>query len=281
MSGPKKSNSEMGSKKKTGSDSLADRLKNSVSIDKEKSDEKPNLGSPVSTLRTGFSSSATASTSTTARSSSSSSASVSGPRKSGEFSGKASAKSSPKGSGQKPNRPANISGGGRGSVKTSPARNVLPPCGNLFPSGVVMTTGMATKPVCTELNPGMATEYYGYGSIIRGDPPPKSGGAAGSSSKRSGGVTGSKNELEELKIRAKEYYKKGNFLEALNLYDKAIAINRDDATLRSNRAAALIGLKRLPDAVKECEEAIRLSPSYARPHQRLGSLLLRYKLQKF
>ncbi|KAJ8556072.1 hypothetical protein K7X08_022830 [Anisodus acutangulus] len=82
------------------------------------------------------------------------------------------------------------------------------------------------------------------------------------------------NDPEELKRIGNENYKKGNFVEALNLYDKAIAISPGNATLHFNRAAALIGLKRLGEAVRECEEAIRLDPSYVRAHQRLGSLLL-------
>lgn len=80
---------------------------------------------------------------------------------------------------------------------------------------------------------------------------------------------------EELKRLGNENYKKGYFVEALNLYDKAIAISPGNAAYHCNRAAALIGLKRLPEAVRECEEAIRLDPSYVRAHHRLGSLLLR------
>lgn len=274
MSGSKKGNSEMGSKKsvsKMGSDSLADRLKNSLSCDdKEKSDEKPDLGSPVSTLRTGTSGlssiSTTSTTTTTTRSSSNSSASVSGRNvSSGQFSGRGSVNNSPTGRGRKPNRPS-IFSGESSSTSPAPARNVLPPCGNLFPSGIVVTTGMASKPVRTELRTDPNWDAYGYGSIVRGGASRKSGG---------GVVSSSRNELEELKIKGNEIYRKGNFLEALNLYDKAIAISPSDGILHCNRAAALIGLKRLGEAVRECEEAIRLAPSYVRAHQRLGSLLLR------
>ncbi|XP_055808180.1 TPR repeat-containing thioredoxin TTL1-like [Solanum dulcamara] len=284
MLGSKKGNSEMDSKKsvsKMGSDSLADRLKNSLSCDdKEKSDEKPDLGSPVSTLRTGKSGlssiSTTSTTTTTTRSSSNSSASVSGRNvSSGQFSGRGSVKNSPTGRGRKPNRPS-IFSGESSSTSPAPARNVLPPCGNLFPSGIVVTTGMASKPVRTELRSDPNWDAYGYGSIVRGGASRKSGGVAGSSTSKSGGgvVSSSRNELEELKIKGNEIYRKGNFLEALNLYDKAIAISPSDGILHCNRAAALIGLKRLGEAVRECEEAIRLAPSYVRAHQRLGSLLL-------
>jgi len=60
----------------------------------------------------------------------------------------------------------------------------------------------------------------------------------------------------------------------LYFYDKAISISPGNGRLHCNRAAVLMGLKRIPEAVKECEEAIRLAPAYLRAHQRLGSLLL-------
>uniref|UniRef100_A0A0A9CWH3 Uncharacterized protein n=1 Tax=Arundo donax TaxID=35708 RepID=A0A0A9CWH3_ARUDO len=46
----------------------------------------------------------------------------------------------------------------------------------------------------------------------------------------------------------------------------------DNAACRGNRAAALIGLRRLGEAAKECEEALRIDPSYGRAHHRLASL---------
>ncbi|KAG9129928.1 hypothetical protein Leryth_007057 [Lithospermum erythrorhizon] len=67
---------------------------------------------------------------------------------------------------------------------------------------------------------------------------------------------------------------KGNYSESLGLYDKAIAISPGNATLHCNKAASLIGLKMLPQALKECEEAVRLDPGYQRAHRRLGSLFL-------
>lgn len=80
---------------------------------------------------------------------------------------------------------------------------------------------------------------------------------------------------EEVRRVGNEQYKRGNFAEALGLYDRAIAMAPDDAVCRSNRAAALIGLGRLPEAVAACELAIGLDSSFGRAHQRLASLLLR------
>ena len=64
-------------------------------------------------------------------------------------------------------------------------------------------------------------------------------------------------------------------ISVLSLYDRAIAMSPASAAYRSNRAAALTGLGRLGEAVRECEEAVRLDPNYGRAHQRLASLFLR------
>nr|XP_010937481.1 inactive TPR repeat-containing thioredoxin TTL3 [Elaeis guineensis] len=80
---------------------------------------------------------------------------------------------------------------------------------------------------------------------------------------------------EELKEMGNEEYKKGRFAEALSLYDQAIVMNPEVASYWSNKAAALMGLGRLFEAVDECKEAVRIEPSYYRAHHRLGTLYLR------
>lgn len=80
---------------------------------------------------------------------------------------------------------------------------------------------------------------------------------------------------EELKQMGNEEYKKGNFAEAVALYDRAILSNPDKASYWSNKAAALTGLGKLIEAVEECREAVRIDPSYHRAHHRLGTLYLR------
>ncbi|KAM3396019.1 TPR repeat-containing thioredoxin TTL1 [Capsicum galapagoense] len=278
---------------------LNDRFKNLVSCDDGKHGvddvNKPDfreldLGSPVSPLRTrgsgitGAGAATTTTTTTTTSSSSSSSGSVSGrngsnlgPKKSdsghsGELSG--SVESSPKARGFKPGHARSYSGGG--SSVNSPSVNALP-TGNICPSGKILKTGMAMKSSKTDVL-GSGTGYYGHGSIMRGGGAGvKSGsnvcGDAPPTAKK-GVLSG--NDAEELKRLGNESYKKGHFVEALNLYDKAIAICPANAAYHCNRAAALIGLKRLLEAVKECEEAVRLDPSYVRAHHRLGSLLLSF-----
>ena len=73
-----------------------------------------------------------------------------------------------------------------------------------------------------------------------------------------------------------EAYKQGRFEEALTLYDRAIAVDSKKATYHCNKSAALIGLGRFLQAIVECEEAIKLEPSYGRAHTRLATIYFRY-----
>jgi Flp pilus assembly protein TadD len=85
---------------------------------------------------------------------------------------------------------------------------------------------------------------------------------------------------EEVKMLGNEQYKRGKFAEALALYERAIVLAPGQAAYHSNRAAALTGLGRLAEAVCECQEAIKLDPTYLRAHHRLGSLYFRCKEQQ-
>ncbi|XP_019193216.1 PREDICTED: TPR repeat-containing thioredoxin TTL1-like isoform X2 [Ipomoea nil] len=246
-----------------GIDALSDRLRKSLRDNGPPEMNKPDfreldLGSPVSPLRP-----APATTS----SSSSSSGSLSGRNgapKSGELSG--SVESSPTPTARRGFNPRS----GGSCVNSPPPSNAFP-TGNICPSGRILKTGMASKSSKTDVL-GSGTGNYGHGSIIRG---------FGSSNKPTNLMAEEtqkremlSNDPEELKRIGNENYKKGHFAEALNLYDKAISISPGNAAYHCNRAAALIGLKRLVEAVRECEEAIRLDPRYVRAHQRLGSLFL-------
>lgn len=83
---------------------------------------------------------------------------------------------------------------------------------------------------------------------------------------------------EVLKSMGNEAYKQGRFEEALTLYDRAIALDSNMATYHCNRSAALIGLGRLQEAIFECEESIKLDPSYVRAHNRLATIYFRYSV---
>ncbi|KAL1537710.1 TPR repeat-containing thioredoxin TTL1-like [Salvia divinorum] len=291
-------------KPELGLQSLSDRLRNTLSYaeadcaaraaadDVNKPDFRElDLGSPVSPLRTRTA--AGAATTTTTSSSSSSSGSVSGrnpnpipPRKSDSNSGELSAESSPSATRSfKPGHTRSDSTGSHPGSVNSPPLNVLP-TGNICPSGRILKTGMASRSAKTDVL-GSGSVNYGHGSIMRGglaskpgldtSPPAFSRGlmVGGEPVKRAvplpvcGG-----GDPEEVKRMGNESYKKGNFAEALSLYDKAIALSSGNAAYHFNRAAALMGLRRLVEAARECEEAIGLDPGYVRAHHRFGSLLL-------
>ncbi|KAM1331446.1 hypothetical protein EV1_043578 [Malus domestica] len=80
---------------------------------------------------------------------------------------------------------------------------------------------------------------------------------------------------EVLKSMGNEAYKEDRFEEAMGLYDRAIALDSNKAAYYSNKAAALIGLGRLIEAVFECKEAIQIEPSYHKAHHRLATTYLR------
>jgi tetratricopeptide (TPR) repeat protein len=120
---------------------------------------------------------------------------------------------------------------------------------------------------------GSGTANYGHGSIVRS----RGGGAVPAATDDDAVLRRAMSaaDPEEVKRAGNDLYRKGCFEGALRLYDRALALCPDNAACRGNRAAALIGLDRLGEAVKECEEALRIDPSYGRAHHRLASLHIR------
>ncbi|KAL3514112.1 hypothetical protein ACH5RR_026829 [Cinchona calisaya] len=84
-----------------------------------------------------------------------------------------------------------------------------------------------------------------------------------------------KMDPEVLKYLGNERYKAGKYEEALESYNQAIAIDPSNASFYSNKSAALMSLGHLIGAVFECQEAIRLDPSYHNAHYRLARLYIR------
>ncbi|KAA0064211.1 inactive TPR repeat-containing thioredoxin TTL3 [Cucumis melo var. makuwa] len=82
-------------------------------------------------------------------------------------------------------------------------------------------------------------------------------------------------EPDVLKSMGNEAYKKGNYEEALTFYDRAIDLDSENAVYYSNKAAALIALDRLMEAIEECKKALKFQPSYQRAHHRLATTYLR------
>lgn len=61
---------------------------------------------------------------------------------------------------------------------------------------------------------------------------------------------------EESKIQGNEHYKKKNFTEALSCYNKAIELDGSEILYYNNKAACLIEMKNLEEAMKTVDEAI-------------------------
>ncbi|CAH1449972.1 unnamed protein product [Lactuca virosa] len=297
-----------------GFDTLSDRLRKTVTCGGDNTNKPDfrelDLGSPISPLRDGPAVSSSSSSSGSVSGRTGNGLQVgSGTRKSdssgtpNNHSGELSVDSSPtfsvggaRGvkSGHTRSESGSISGGHPsiftgGSSATSPPVNVLP-TGNICPSGRVLKTGMMTSRTSKPDVLSLGTGNYGHGSIMRGGLGSGSGSSSSPTIKStvSGGkpetpVSGVSNspfskrssmDPEDLKILGNEEYKKGHFLEALSFYDRAIAQSPANAAYHCNRAAALMCLKRLTEAVKECDEAIKLDSGYVRAHHRLGSLLI-------
>ncbi|XP_061357776.1 inactive TPR repeat-containing thioredoxin TTL3-like [Gastrolobium bilobum] len=125
---------------------------------------------------------------------------------------------------------------------------------SLFPSGNICPTGKILKP--------------GSGLPSRG---PNRTDVLGSGNRAMGG-----SDPEEVKNVGNDLYRSGNFTEALAMYDRAVSMSPGNSAYRSNRAAALTALGRLGEAARECLEAVKLDPAYARAHKRLSSLYLRF-----
>uniref|UniRef100_A0A1J3K4Q6 Inactive TPR repeat-containing thioredoxin TTL3 n=1 Tax=Noccaea caerulescens TaxID=107243 RepID=A0A1J3K4Q6_NOCCA len=283
-------------------DSITPRFRDSLSLQRDDDVNKPDfreldLGSPVSTLMPRVSSSSSSAAATPTSSSGSSGSASGKPSVTSQIgkshSGEISSSVVP-GSGMptarnlKPGHRRSSStgtplifsgssfysassGGGSGATSAvSPTPSVLP-AGNICPSGRILKTGMATRTSTRTETLCTGTGNYGRGNVVRSG----GGGSSGKANLLARAAAENGENPEELKRLGNEMYRRGNFSEALSLYDRAISMSPENAAYRSNRAAALTASGRLGEAVKECLEAVRLDPSYLRAHQRLASLYLR------
>ncbi|TVU16974.1 hypothetical protein EJB05_32979, partial [Eragrostis curvula] len=158
---------------------------------------------------------------------------------------------------------------GLSAAATSPLNGALP-AGNICPSGRLAPAPPSCAIRRDVLRSGAGS--YGHGSVVRG----RLGGVGvAAAAEEDASVRRHAMDAEELRRAGNEQYRNGCFEEALRLYDRALAACPDSAACRGNRAAAFMGLGRLGEAVGECEEALRIDPSYGRARQRLISLLIR------
>ena len=75
-------------------------------------------------------------------------------------------------------------------------------------------------------------------------------------------------------------YQTNDSLQAIELIDRAIAINQNDAAAYSNRGNALRELKRHEEAVESYQRALKLKPDYADALYNLGSALRNLQRQQ-
>ena len=78
--------------------------------------------------------------------------------------------------------------------------------------------------------------------------------------------------MQETKEKGNEAFKRGDHLEAYNLYSQALAL-ADDQTgglhlIYSNRAATLLALERFEEALVDCEKVLELDPKFMKGYLR-------------
>merc|ERR1712080_181593 len=75
----------------------------------------------------------------------------------------------------------------------------------------------------------------------------------------------------EYKTKGNEYFKKGDFIRAIDFYTLAIKHAPDTEIFYSNRAAALAKLNRVEEGIKDCEWAITINPHFFKAWVKLGA----------
>lgn len=84
-------------------------------------------------------------------------------------------------------------------------------------------------------------------------------------------------KAEQARLEGKEYFTKGDWPNAVNAYTEMVKRAPEDARGYSNRAAALCKLLSFPDAVKDCDKAIELDPTFIRAYIRKANSQLLMK----
>lgn len=79
-----------------------------------------------------------------------------------------------------------------------------------------------------------------------------------------------KAEAEKLKGQGNTLLREEKYLEAMECYTKAIALNPTNPVYYSNRAATYSQLNRHNETIQDCKKALKLDPNYSKIYSRLG-----------
>lgn len=83
-----------------------------------------------------------------------------------------------------------------------------------------------------------------------------------------------KEKADKHKTEGNELMKQEKFKEALEQYNKAIEIDKNNAVYYCNRAAAYSKLSDFTNSIEDCKNALKIDPSYGKAWGRLGLALL-------
>lgn len=78
---------------------------------------------------------------------------------------------------------------------------------------------------------------------------------------------------QDFKNKGNDFFKGGKYNEAVEWYSKAVAVDPNNETLYSNRAASFSALNKHPEALADAEKCIQLKPSWVKGHFRKGIAL--------
>ena len=87
-------------------------------------------------------------------------------------------------------------------------------------------------------------------------------------------------EWLELKEKGNQFFKTGNFTEALIHYSKAIKLDNKQGALYLNRALCELKLDRLEYARQDAEDAMDLDPNNVKAHRVLSEILMKLERVK-